>query len=322
MRGKGLIDLYILEILEKYADKQHRLSQSQILFYLENDYRLTVTRKTLSGYLSELRENGYIEGKRGIYKVNLFEDSELRLLIDGVLFGQHVPQKDAYGLIQKLKSLSNRSLKHRIKYICYLEAINHTPNENLYHLIDIIDEAIERNRKIELTMCTCGKDGKLYDRGKRIVDPYYMVAERNRYYLICYAGRNDDLENRRLDRISNVTILSEKRKPITELKKYAQGFNLAAYMQEHIYMFSGDSLQAVIRIHKPNLGDFIDWFGMDFRVIEENAETITVRIKVNENAVYYWALQYGSVAEVIKPEILRARIKNSIAELLDKYTEK
>ncbi len=87
-------------------------------------------------------------------------------------------------------------------------------------------------------------------------------------------------------------------------------------------MFSGDSLQVFIRIHKPNLGDFIDWFGMDFRVIEENAETITVRIKVNENAVYYWALQYGSVAEVIKPEILRARIKNGLAELLDKYTEK
>lgn len=320
MRRMGLIDIYILEILEKYADKQHRLSQSQILFYLENDYRLTLTRKTLSGYLEELRDNGYIIGRRGISKVNKFEDNELRLLIDGVLFGQHVPQKDAYGLIQKLKSLSNNSLKYRVKHICYLENINHTPNQKLYEIIDSIDEAIERNCKVELTICACDKDGKLYSRGKRIVNPYYMVTERNRYYLICYAERNNDLENRRLDRISHAAILNERRQPITDLKKYAQGFDLAAYMREHIYMFSGDSLQVVLRIQQQNIGDFIDWYGMNFRVLEDNEETITVRIKVNENAVYYWALQYGGIAEVIKPEKLRERIKVGLKEMLDKYT--
>lgn len=319
MRKKGLIDIYILEILEKYADKQHRISQAQILFYLENDYRLTVTRKTLSGYLNELRDDGYIDGRRGICKVNKFEDNELRLLIDGVLFGQHVPQKDAYGLIQKLKSLSNNSLKYRVKHICYLENMNHTPNERLYEIIDAIDEAIEKNCKAELTICACGKDGKLHSRGKRIVDPYYMVTDRSRYYLICYAGRNNDLENRRLDRISHVTVLNKRRKAITDLRKYAQGFDLAAYMREHIYMFSGDSLQVVIRIQQQNIGDFIDWYGLNFHVLEENEETLTVRIKVNENAVYYWALQYGSVAEVIKPERLRERIRVGLIGILDKY---
>ncbi|MCM1112089.1 MAG: WYL domain-containing protein [Muribaculum sp.] len=319
MRNKGLIDIYILEILEKYADKHHKLSQAQILFYLENEYRLTVTRKTLSGYLNELRDDGYISGRRGIYKVNKFEDNELRLLIDGVLFGQHVPQKDAYGLIQKLKSMSYNSLKYRIKHICYLENMNHTPNEKLYETIDAIDEAIEKNCKVELTICACDKDGTLYNRGKRIVDPYYLVTDRSRYYLICYAGRNDDLENRRLDRISQVTVLSERRRPLTSLRKYPQGFDLAEYMREHIYMFSGDSLQVTIRIQRQNIGDFIDWYGMNFHVLEENEETITVRIKVNENAVYYWALQYGSIAEIIKPERLRERIKTGLMDMLEKY---
>lgn len=319
MRKKGLIDIYILEILKNHGDRQQKLSQSQILFYLENEYCLTLTRKTLSGYLNELRDGGYIEGQRGICRVNEFDDNELRLLIDGVLFGQHVPQKDAYGLIQKLKGLSNNSLKYRVKHICYLENMNHTPNEKLYEIIDAIDEAIEKNRKVELTICACDKEGKLCSRGKCIVEPYYMVTEKNRYYLICYAGRNNDLENRRLDRISHVTILNERRRPITELKKYAQGFDLAAYMREHIYMFSGDSIQAVIRIQRQNISDFIDWYGMGFKVMEENEETLTVRIKVNENAVYYWALQYGGVAEVIKPDKLRGRIRDGLQEMLDRY---
>lgn len=319
MRNKGLIDIYILEILEKYADKHHKLSQAQILFYLENEYRLTVTRKTLSGYLNELRDDGYISGHRGVYRVNKFEDNELRLLIDGVLFGQHVPQKDAYGLIQKLKSMSYNSLKYRVKHICYLENMNHTPNEKLYEIIDAIDEAIEKDCKVELTICACDRDGKLYNRGKRIADPYYLVTDRSRYYLICYAGRNDDLENRRLDRISHVTVLNERRRPLTSLRKYSQGFDLAEYMREHIYMFSGDSLQVTICIQRQSIGDFIDWYGMNFHVLEENEETITVRIKVNENAVYYWALQYGSIAEIIKPWGLRRRIKAGLEDILEKY---
>ncbi|MCH5344271.1 MAG: WYL domain-containing protein [Acetatifactor sp.] len=321
MRKKGLIDIYILEILEKYADKEHKLSQKQIIFYLEREYRLTLTRKTLSGYLAELRDDGYIEGERGVYKVNKFADNELRLLIDGVLFGQHVPQRNAYGLIQKLKSLSGNSLKNRIKHICYLESINHTPNVKLYEIIDIIDEAIEKNCKVELTICAYMMDGKLYDKATKTVDPYYLVTDRNRYYLICYAGRNNDLENRRVDRISHVTLLSERRRPITDIAKYANGFDLANYMREHIYMFSGDSIWVVVEIRKQNIGDFIDWFGSKFKLLQEKEDTIVVRARVNENAMYYWALQYGEIVEVLKPDKLRERLRHGTEQLLNKYVQ-
>lgn len=319
MRKKGLIDIYIMEILERYSSSKRRLSQNQIISYLENEYRLSITRKTLSGYLHEMREEGYIEGTRGLYRIGKFTDNELRLLIDGVIFGQHIPQKDAEALIQKLKSMAGSSLKKRIRHICYLEDINHTPNEKLYEIIDTIDEAIEKNRRIELTICSFEADGTLHDKGRKIVDPYYLVTEKNHYYLICYAGRNHDLENRRVDRISHVVILNETRRSITDIDKYAHGFDLASYMREHIYMFSGDSRYVVLRIMKQRIGDFIDWYGMGFSVVEEGENTITVRIYVNENAVYYWALQYGEIAEVLKPENLRERLKTGLEQMLEKY---
>ena len=319
MRKKGLIDVYILEILERHSSIKRKISQDEIIHYLDEEYRLSVTRKTLSGYLNELREDGYIAGKRGIYKINKFDDHELRLLIDGVLFGQHVPEKNADELIQKLKGVSYESMKNRVKHVCYLQGINHTQNENLYEIIDAIDEAIEKNRKIEITQCSYNVGGELHDWGVTVVDPYYLVTEKSRYYLICYAGRNEDIENRRVDRISSITMLEDVRTPIENLGKYAQGFDLANYMKEHIYMFSGNSKAVHIKLKRRNMGDFIDWFGKDYRVVDQDEDCVTVRISVNENAVYYWALQYGEVAEVLTPEGLRTRIRNGLRNIAEKY---
>lgn len=319
MRKVEIIDIYILEILEKHASAERRLSQADIITYLDVDYNLTVSRKTLSAYLCMLREAGYIAGNRGVYGIQRFDDHELRLLIDGVLFGQHVPQEDAKVLIDKLKAFSHTSMKNRVKHVCYLEGITRTQNNHLYEIIDTIDEAIERNRKIEITQCAYDVNGRLYDKGTVVVDPYYMVTEKSRYYLICYAGRNDDLENRRIDRMSKVRMLDDSRIPINRFKKYKQGFDLAEYMREHIYMFSGDSSIVHIRIKKSRIGDFIDWFGNDYHIEQKRDDDITVRIRANENAVYYWALQYGATAEVVKPERLRERIKNGLEEMLERY---
>lgn len=321
MNGKRLVGIYILEILNRYSGPERKLLQGEILEYLDRDYNVSITRKTLSEYVGEMREAGYVCGMRGIYGTKRFSDSELRLLIDGVLFGQHVPEKNANCLIQKLKELSPSGVSNRMKHICYLERINHTANENLYEIIDALDYAIEKNRKAELTFCSFDINGNLNDWGTKVVDPYYMVTDKCRYYLICYAGRNDDLENRRLDRISNVKILDEVRTPIKTLKKYSNGFDLANYMKEHIYMFSGDSQVITIRIRKKNISDFIDWYGRDYRVIDEEDEIVTIRLEANENAVFYWALQYGGIAEVVKPVELRERIRKALVDMMEKYKE-
>lgn len=126
MGQNRLLAIYILRILQSYASKEQKMSQAQMLQYLERDYGITVDRKTLSAYLKQLREEEYIKGQRGFYRVNYFNDSELRLLIDGVLFGQHVPTADAKTLINKLKYLTSASLRNRLKHIYYLEGIHHT----------------------------------------------------------------------------------------------------------------------------------------------------------------------------------------------------
>lgn len=44
LREKSLIDIYILEILEKYSSSKNRLNQKDIICYLDKDYNIKVSR--------------------------------------------------------------------------------------------------------------------------------------------------------------------------------------------------------------------------------------------------------------------------------------
>lgn len=320
MTQNVLLGIYILELLQKNASLTHKMTQEQLLYYLDRDYNICITRKTLSGYLHLLREEGYITGNRGVYSNNYFSDTELRLLIDGVLFGQHVPKKNAQILIDKLKGLSNDSMKNRIKHIHYLEGIRHTDNFELYSILDSLDNAIEQKRKVEITQCTYNVNGQLVDRHVSIVSPYYIVASRSMYYLICYAGRFDDVENRRIDRISAVKVLNEKAIDLRDIGNYKQcPFNLAGYMKEHIYMFSGSSEWITMQVNKNAIGEVIDWYGKEYQIIRENEKSVVIRMYANSNAAYYWALQYGAKVEILKPLTLRNRIKEGLMDMIQKY---
>lgn len=322
LREKALIDVYILEILEKYASKEKKITQERIIEILDGNYRLPISRRSLSGYLSELRTEGYIEGQRGIYKVNKFSDTELRFLIDSVLFAKHIQEDDARILINKLKSMSNQQFEKRIKHVHYLSEIQHTDNVIMYKNLDDIDAAIEKNRKIKVSQSMYTIDGELKEKSTAILSPYYIVTSNAKYYLICHKDGNKDLGNRRIDRITKVEELDEKRTQIRELEKYSNGnFSLPQYMKEHIYMFSGNSEYITAKVKKDSIGEVIDWYGKGYRVLEDKGTDVIIKLYANTNAVYYWAMQYGSVVEVLAPEKLRTRIRTGVFELLNKYNK-
>ena len=131
------------------------------------------------------------------------------------------------------------------------------------------------------------------------------------------------LENLRLDRLSNVELLSTARRPINMVPGYEDGkiFQLDQYMKEHIYMWSGESKQVTVRINTYNIGDFIDWFGRDFRVIKKDDEYMVVSLTVNVQALVKWALQYGKIATVIAPDDVRNAIRNELQMISANYVD-
>ena len=55
---KKLLILYILDILQKYTDEEHRLSQKEIQDILKKEYEMPVDRKAIKRNLLNLIEYG------------------------------------------------------------------------------------------------------------------------------------------------------------------------------------------------------------------------------------------------------------------------
>ena len=179
---KKLLILYILDILQKYTDEEHRLSQKEIQDILKKEYEMPVDRKAIKRNLLNLIEYGssieYREVSRkeifrkksvvsdkdsldledkGIpeddllwtdfYLKQKFTNEELRLLIDSLLFSKQIPYSQAKKLITKLESLSNIYFKSRSQYI-YPLPVDRTDNKQVFYNISILDEAIRKKKKV------------------------------------------------------------------------------------------------------------------------------------------------------------------------------
>ena len=335
----------ILDILRQYTDSnpEHRLNQNDIIEILERDYDIKADRKSVKRNLTSLWEMGFLvewEETRRMYPnkdgemeesfiqhdfyldrdpERDFDDSELRLLIDSLLFSKHVPYSQCKKLVGKLKGLSNNWFKSRIRFISKLPETA-SENRELFLTIDVLDEAIADGKQVAFTYNEYGTDKKLHPKRDReyIVNPYQMAATNGRYYLIGNYDKYDNLANYRMDRITNIRLLDTPVKPKEQVEDGKQ-FSLPKHMAEHLYMFSGESIPVTFRMNKDILNDVIDWFGSDIVFFDEAADEVTARVTVNKRAMRYWARQYCGTVKLLSPPDLVETVKSDLQWALEQY---
>ncbi len=83
-----MLNMRILEILRKYTDEDHSLTQQEIIRLLGVNYGMECDRRSVKNNILSLKELGYdISMEKGYRLLSReFDDSELRILIDSVLF--------------------------------------------------------------------------------------------------------------------------------------------------------------------------------------------------------------------------------------------
>lgn len=322
-QDKKALNMMILEVLEQYTDRDHRLTQQKIVDLLEKNYGVPCTRQTIKNNLMLLGEMGYeISMEGGIFlKSRLFDNAELRMLIDSVLFSRTLSGEEAERLIKKLKALGNKYFHAKVKHVCHLPKLIHSDNKQVLLNLDVLSDAIEQERKVSFTYNSYGKDFQLHPRRKEpyIVNPYQMVANQGRYYLLCSYDTSNRLSHYRLDYMTKLEMLDEKVKPMDQMEDFVQGYSLPKHMAEHIYMFSGPSVQVKMRVSEHMIGALIDWFGKKFRIVQEEADKLIVSVACNKQAMRYWALQYGQYAEILEPESLRDEIREVVDCMVSFY---
>ena len=335
--------LYILEILSRKSDQYNPMTIAVISKELEKNYQLKMERKAIKRALENLDDlgvgvayytttrqkrdgevGGLDEVKIGWYVEKDFSDEELRLMIESVLFSKYIPANFKNNMIANIEKLGSQKFKSRVKHVGIVSDNSLDAQEVLLN-VEMIDEAVEENKKITFHYNYYKEDKKKhkYKNGEGkdreyIVSPYYVVSSNDRYYLICNHESNDELHNYRLDRIVDMSILKEQRKPIGKVKN-GKVFDLNIYMQQHLYMFSGEAIPIYFWVKKPYVDDVIDWFGKNVVIKEKREDEMLIRAVVNENAMRIWAVQYGKYVRVAKPQRLVDNIKNDLQQALDGY---
>lgn len=322
--NKKMLNMLILDILKGYSDENHALKQQEIIRLLDKNYGMECDRRSVKNNILYLKELGYDISMEKGYRLleREFDDTELRILIDSVLFSKSISMRQAKGLIEKLRKLASNYFNAKVSHVSNLPDLHRTTNKQAMYSLDGINDAISEKKKLGFIYNYVGTDLKLHPKREEpyIVNPYQIVANNGRFYLICNYDKYDNVAHVRIDRMTDVMVLDEKIKPMKQVEGLENGLNLPKHMAEHIYMFSGESTLIKLKTATYMMDDLVDWFGKDIRVTRQKDDQIVVRLKCNENAMRYWALQYGPYVEVMEPMSLRKQLKEDIAEMNRKYS--
>lgn len=317
--------LYILNILKEYTDEKHLMTYQMIGDKLYDSFGILIERKTIASNIDVLTENGYDIvkcGKNGLYLGSRdFEEGELLFMIDAIYSSKSMPTKYAKDLVKRLTSSFSKYEKKRFNHLEKIDDGTRTDNREIFWTIEVLNDAIEQKKKVEFQYSAYGIDKKLAVKGDGKfykINPYFMVNNRGKYYLVCNYDKYNDISNYKIECISNIKILDEDSKPIESIEG-GEKFSIKDYMKEHIYMVAGGSVSAEVEITNPQrVNDFIDWFGKDVDIREVNGK-IVASLKVNEESLVYWALQYAESVEILKPLSTREKMKTIIQKLSKKY---
>ncbi len=346
-RPKKMMNMYILDILKRNTDAEHPMTQNEIRKRLESDYEMTVDRKAVKANLEDLindgsynieytakvrftpnAKTGEIEKSEiltGFYYNNVFTDSELRLLMDSVLFSKSIPTGNKKEMLGKLKNLSNRYFKFSTANIQSYESVDREMNKELFYTIEVLDEAISKGLQVRFMYNEYGADKKLHHRinengdvREYVINPYIMATNCGKYYLICNYDKYDNISNYRIDRISNIEILDTPRKPKNKVEGLV-GLDVAKYMQEHIFMFGGKSIRAKFEMPGYLISDVLDSFraNVDFEDLGDGM--VLASVKVNENDMRFWARQYAGQIKITEPKELVDICKQDLVQALALY---
>ena len=319
---KKSLNMLILEILSKYTDEEHKLKQEDIIRLLDQNYGVKCDRRSIKSNILSLQNLGYsIPLKYGYCLTHRnLEARDLRQIIDSVLCSTELPRAQVMKLVQQLIEVGNNYFKPKVGCIYNLPEEPSINKKQMEEKLDVLNDAIEINSQVEFTYNEYGADFKLHPVGEAIVvNPYQIISANGRYYLLGNDDGGDEALYYRVDQITKLSLLNLKAKMRTLVPVLSKEFRMPKHRAEHFCMDIGDQVAVKLRTRPEMMGVLIDSFGKDFPIEKEDGGTILVKISCADEAMYRWAMLHGGEAEIVEPENLRKRLRNTISRMTEVY---
>ncbi len=302
--------IYILNYLERVTDENHSVTTAQIQSMLE-DKGITCDRKTLYSDIACLQDMGYDINQEptrngGGWKLvsRKFEIAELKLLVDAVQSSRFITTKKSRELIKKLGSLVSEYDSSKLNRQVFVAARIKSENESIFYIIDGIHKAMQENLQISFTYLSWNISKELVPKGKekRIVSPWALIWNDENYYLVAYDAEADKFKHFRVDKMSKVSILTEKRLGSKEFSK----MDLGTYADSTFGMMGGKQENIVLDFPEDLVGVVIDRFGKDISLTRIEDSMLRLRTKVVVSGQFFgWLSGLGTDCVIHSPDRIR-----------------
>lgn len=291
--------LYVMQILLRYSDEEHPISQAEISERL-NAYGIQADRKSIYDDIKVLNEFGMeIENRRakpsGFYvSERSFELPELKLLVDAVQSSKFITAKKSNELIRKLEELASVHEAKTLQRQVFVGKRIKTMNESIYYNVDKIHQAISQNRLIRFHYYewTPQKEMHLRRNGKAYeISPWGLTWDDENYYMVGYDGEAEMIKHFRVDKMLGIEITDQSRSG----KEHFEKFDLANYAM-------------------------IDRFGRDVMVHSVDEEHFSVSAAVNVSPQFFgWLVALGKGVVIEGPEDVREEFRGWMRAVMREY---
>ena len=310
--------LYLMKILQEETDEEHPITTKQLIEKLQEDYGISAHRTTLSKDIAALQEFGidvvtvhstqckYFVGSRK------FELPELKLLIDAVESSKFITSKKSEALIEKIHSLTSRGQVSKLKRNNYVVDRIKPNNEQIYYIVDAINDAINVGKQISFQYYDYSglKKKVLKNKGEVYkLSPYKLLWSGDYYYVIGYSEKKGKVINFRVDRIAATpTILSDNAVPMPE------DFDLENFTKEVFFMFSGEEVVVDLRCDNSLMKTMIDRFGEDVKTLAYDMTSFRLITEVSASPTFFgWVFGFGGKVQILAPQEVKEEYRRMIA---------
>lgn len=318
--GQKLKLLYIIKILEEYTDENHPITTKELIEKLAV-YDITAERKSIYDDMARLQEFGYDIIQKdnrsggGYYLGSRdFELVELKLLVDAVQSSRFVTEKKSRQLIGKLEKLVNKYDSKELHRQVYVAGRVKTDNEGIYYQVDAIQKAIAENKQIQFIYMEWNAKKELVPRReeKYLVSPWILMWQEEKYYLVAYDHKSKELRHYRVDKLSDVEILEEKRLG----RELYENLNPVDYVNKAFGMFGAKEEDVILTFPEHLVGVIIDRFGKEVS-IRMQKEGLRARVKVMTSPQFFaWIAGVGQELKIAGPDCVSREYREWLEGLL------
>lgn len=320
--------IYLMDKFMRDTDENHGITVNEMIDYLES-YDIKSERKSIYNDIECLNSYGLDivkekAGRETVYKLvsRDFELAELKLLVDAVQSSKFMTSKKTDALIKKIEGLTSKHQAVELQRQVHVINRVKTPNEKIFLAVDKLHEAIHKRVRVEFqyTAWNTSKelevkhDGKIYE-----VSPWALTWEDENYYLIGYNDEFKEIRHYRVDKMVSLKITDKERQGHKEFKN----FDLPSYSKRTFGMFGGESCLVKLRVKNHLVGAMLDRFGLGTMIIPDNKEgffTINVDVVPSQQFIG-WLAGFGQDVEVVSPQDIRDKVRESIENILSLYED-